>query len=180
MSRKLTLVLGGARSGKSSHAEKLATATGLPVLYVATAEARDADMAQRIANHQSRRPAEWKTLEARLKTGAAIAAVRPAPPVVLVDCMTLLAGNAVAGMREPYSPVDAEALVGAEVTGLLEAWRGCDAHWIVISNETGLGIVPPYPLGRAYRDALGRANQVLAAAADEVLFMVAGLPMKLK
>ena len=180
MPGKLTLILGGVRSGKSSHAEQLAAAHGGSVLYVATGEPRDEEMAQRIATHRSQRPPEWQTLEAPTRTGNAIMAIKPEPAVILVDCMTLLAGNAMAVLTEPYSSTTAETVVEFEVLRLLEAQRASSADWLIVSNEVGLGVVPPYPLGRVYRDALGRANQTLAAAADTVLFMIAGIPMRIK
>ncbi len=180
MAGTLTLILGGVRSGKSSHAEKLAAAHGGQVLYVATGEPHDEEMAERIRNHRAQRPAEWTTLEAPTRTGNAIAAFKPEPAVILLDCMTLLAGNAMAVLSEPYSSNTAENLVQMEVTRLLDAQRASSADWLIVSNEVGLGVVPPYPLGRVYRDALGRANQSLAAAADTVLFMIAGIPMKVK
>ena len=180
MAGTLTLILGGVRSGKSSHAEKLAAAHGGPVLYVATGEPHDEEMAERIRNHRAQRPPEWRTLEAPTRTGIAIAAYKPEPAVILLDCMTLLAGNAMAVLSEPYSSNTAENLVEMEVARLLEAQRASSADWLIVSNEVGLGVVPPYPLGRVYRDALGRANQALAAAADSVLFMIAGIPMKVK
>lgn len=176
----MTLILGGVRSGKSSFAEKLATEHGGSVLYVATGEGHDEEMAARIAVHRAHRSPAWTTLEAPTRTGRAIAAFKPAPAVVLLDCVTLLASNALSTLTEPCSSKSAEALVDAEIRLLLEARDLSQASWFVVSNETGLGVVPPYPLGRAYRDALGRANQTLAAAADSVLFMVAGLPLKVK
>ena len=100
--------------------------------------------------------------------------------MVLVDCLTLLASNVLLSAGEDASPQQAEAAVLAEVDGLLAACRSGDATWIMVSNEVGLGLVPPYPLGRLYRDALGRANQRIAAAADRVFFMVAGLPLRVK
>jgi len=179
--RKMTLILGGARSGKSALAQKMAHESGRPVLYVATATAGDEEMAARIAAHQAERPAHWHTLEAPLQVGAAIAAARPAgADLVLVDCLTLLANNVLAPLPETISSAEADAALGAEVDGLLAAYLAGSAEWIIVSNEVGLGLVPPYPLGRLYRDALGRANQRLAAVADEVLFMVAGLPLVLK
>jgi adenosylcobinamide kinase/adenosylcobinamide-phosphate guanylyltransferase len=180
----LTLILGGARSGKSSHAERLALEIGGAVLYVATAEALDAEMAARIAAHRVQRPAGWHTLEAPRGAGAAIARTLAAQPgryaAVLVDCMTLLANNVVLALPEPVTVDAAEAVLRDEVDALLAAYGAGDTAWFVISNEVGLGIVPAYPLGRLYRDALGRANQQLAAAADTVLFMVAGLPLQVK
>ncbi len=182
MTRKLTLILGGARSGKSALAQKMAAEGGRTVLYVATATAGDEEMAARIAAHRAERPAHWRTLEAPLRVGAAIAAATAdaGPELVLVDCLTLLANNVLGRLPETISASEAEAALAAEVDGLLAAYEAGSAVWIIVSNEVGLGLVPPYPLGRLYRDALGRANQRLAAAADEVLFMVAGLPLALK
>jgi adenosylcobinamide kinase/adenosylcobinamide-phosphate guanylyltransferase len=183
MNRRLTLILGGARSGKSVYAEQLAHRRGGPVLYVATAEAWDAEMAARIAAHRAQRPADWRTIEAPSNTGDAIAAALAAEPgivTVLVDCLTLLASNVVTALPEPTTQEAAEAAVQREVEGLLAAYAAGDADWIIVSNEVGLGIVPAYPLGRVYRDALGRANQRLAATADNVLFLVAGLPLVVK
>ena len=175
----MTLILGGARSGKSALAEKLAAGHAQPVLYVATAEARDAEMAARIEAHRAQRLANWTTLEIPRGLGKALAARAPFP-VVLIDCITLLASNAVVALPETADSSAAEAAVNVEIDALLAARETSSGQWYVISNEVGLGLVPPYPLGRIYRDALGRANQKLATAADEVLFMVAGLGMKLK
>jgi adenosylcobinamide kinase/adenosylcobinamide-phosphate guanylyltransferase len=180
MSKKLTLVLGGARSGKSAHAERLAAERGGNILFVATAEAGDEEMAARIAAHRAARPAAWRTLEAPRNTGPAIQASAGDADLVLLDCLTLLANNVIAPLPESASAAQAEAALTAEVDALLAAYAAGRAAWIVISNEVGLGLVPPYPLGRVYRDALGRANQRLAAAADEALFMVAGLPLRIK
>jgi adenosylcobinamide kinase/adenosylcobinamide-phosphate guanylyltransferase len=180
MSKKLTLILGGARSGKSAYAQKLAAGRGASVLYVATAEAGDGEMADRIAAHRAERPAHWKTLEAQRQVGDAIRLNRGEANIILIDCLTLLASNVIIPLPEPVTAQAAESALNAEVDDLLAAYAGSQAEWIVVSNEVGLGLVPPYPLGRVYRDALGRANQRLAAEADEVLFMVAGLPLKLK
>ncbi len=178
---KLTLILGGARSGKSAHAERMA-AEAERVLYVATAEAWDDDMRARIAAHQAQRPPHWRTLEAPHQTGAAIRrALDHAPAdIVLIDCLTMLASNAILALPEPVEQAAADAVLQAEVEELLAARQASSAHWLLVSNEVGLGIVPAYPLGRVYRDALGRANQRLATVATEVLFMVAGLPMRVK
>ena len=186
---KLTLILGGARSGKSSYAERLAAQNGGQVLYIATAQPLDGEMAERIANHQKKRPANWQTLEIPSAVGALLqskmqSGTLPAN-VILVDCLTLLVSNlllAVSSGTGEDLTVDEEAastLVETEVTRLLEAVRAIPAEWIVVSNEVGLGLVPPYPLGRVYRDLLGRANQHLASQADQVIFMIAGIPMRL-
>ncbi|MEZ4862346.1 MAG: bifunctional adenosylcobinamide kinase/adenosylcobinamide-phosphate guanylyltransferase [Caldilineaceae bacterium] len=182
MAKQLTFILGGARSGKSSYAEKLAAARGRQVLYVATATAWDEEMRVRIANHQAQRPVQWQTLEATHQLGPAITAAcaERAPDLILIDCVTLLASNVLLALPEPLTEQSASAALLAEVDELLAAYRAGAATWVIVSNEVGLGVVPPYPLGRVYRDALGRANQRLAAAADEVIFMVSGLPMTVK
>lgn len=184
MPKRLTFILGGARSGKSAYAQKLAAERGVRVLYVATAQAGDDEMVSRIAAHRAERPDGWQTLEASLSVGPAIrhhASRFTLPPdVILLDCLTLLASNVIVPLPEPVTEADATAALDREIDELLAAYRETEAEWIVISNEVGLGIVPAYALGRVYRDALGRANQRLATAADEVLFMVAGLPMRVK
>jgi adenosylcobinamide kinase/adenosylcobinamide-phosphate guanylyltransferase len=180
MSGRLTLILGGARSGKSRYAEQAALQNGGRVLYVATAQPGDDEMVARIAAHRAARPSGWDTLEAPRRAGPAIRGWPGQPDVILLDCVTLLASNVLLGLGETADQGAAEGALNAEIDGLLDAFQARPAHWLVISNEVGLGLVPPYPLGRVYRDALGRANQRLAAAADEVLFMVAGLPLVVK
>lgn len=177
---KLTLILGGARSGKSTHAEHLARSIGRnSVLYVATAEARDEEMAARIAQHRSQRPVSWRTLEIAQGVGKHLLAERPPERVILLDCLTLLVSNVL--LAEESAPsAQAEARVQTEVSDLITSIQQLPAHFLIVSNEVGLGLVPSYALGRTYRDALGRANQTLAQAADEVLFMVAGIPMVVK
>ena len=179
-----TLILGGARSGKSTYAEMLASKLGQRVLYVATAQALDEEMRVRVAAHQSRRARDWITLEVPRNVGAAIRELPDvgATDVVLLDCLTLLVSNVLlSGVPDAPEPdVDrAWAGVQAEVESLLEVHQDLGVHLIVVSNEVGLGIVPPYSLGRTYRDCLGRANQLLARVADQVILMVAGLPVDL-
>jgi adenosylcobinamide kinase/adenosylcobinamide-phosphate guanylyltransferase len=179
LTKPITLIMGGARSGKSSYAEKIAASLGGSVLYIATAKAGDAEMAERIAAHRVSRPADWQTLETPRNVDQALDNLQTAPQVMLLDCLTLLVTNIVLSMEEaPQHEI--EAVVLAEVEAIVNAQRRLDAPMLVVSNEVGLGLVPPYPLGRVYRDALGRANQNLAAQADNVLFMVAGLPMIVK
>jgi adenosylcobinamide kinase/adenosylcobinamide-phosphate guanylyltransferase len=167
--RSLTFLLGGARSGKSTHAEKLATALPAPWIYIATAQAYDKDMTERIALHRSRRAEGWSTIDAPLDLAAALRAVPDERPV-LVDCLTLWLSN------HMLAEHDLDAL-SSELTDVLSAPRG---PWFVVSNEVGLSIVPDNPLGRRFRDAQGRLNQRVAATADRVLFMVAGIPMQVK
>jgi adenosylcobinamide kinase/adenosylcobinamide-phosphate guanylyltransferase len=170
------LVLGGARSGKSTFAERLAGAATGPIMYVATAEARDDEMAARIAHHRARRPREWQTLEAptHLATTVQDALARggdQARVTVLVEDLTLLAAN----LMETLSDRAEEAAI-AEVDALLTL----EADVILVSNEVGMGIVPAYPAGRAFRDLQGRLNQHAAARCNEVYFLVAGLPLSVK
>jgi adenosylcobinamide kinase/adenosylcobinamide-phosphate guanylyltransferase len=150
------------------------------VLFVATAEAGDADMAQRIARHRQERPAAWRTLETPRQVGHAIALHVHDATVVLVDCLTLLVSNTLLHCGESPDPGAAEAAVQAEISALVQVCQTNTAIYIVVSNEVGLGLVPDNPLGRLYRDLLGRANQSLAARAEAVYFMVAGLPVDVK
>lgn len=177
----LTFLLGGARSGKSTWAQRLAAQMGQRVLYVATAEAGDEEMRQRIAAHRAERPAHWRTLEAPRAVGQAIKEALWAEPadVVLVDCITLLASNVLLALEENAGAAEINAAVLAEIEGILDCRRNSNGHWILVSNEVGLGLVPSYPLGRVYRDALGLANQRLAAAADETFLLVAGQALPL-
>lgn len=180
MERQLTLILGGARSGKSTYAQKLAEGLNRPTLFVATAIAFDDEMRVRIAAHQADRPVGWKTLEAPREVGPAIRSYPDPQPVILLDCLTLLANNAILALPDPENAEAAQEALDAEVEGLLAAYAESQAHWIVVSNEVGLGLVPAYPLGRVYRDVLGRANQRLAQEATRVILMVAGIPMIIK
>jgi adenosylcobinamide kinase/adenosylcobinamide-phosphate guanylyltransferase len=167
------LVLGGARSGKSTFAERLAAECGAPVLYVATATASDDEMAERIAIHRQRRPASWRTLEVHTDVAPAVTDALGAVQTVLVEDLTLLLNNL---LLDSVSAGDAEARARAE----LDALRALEVHLVVVSNEVGLGIVPQTPLGRAFRDALGRLNQHAAAVLSEVYVLFAGLPLRLK
>jgi adenosylcobinamide kinase/adenosylcobinamide-phosphate guanylyltransferase len=191
MSGELILVLGGARSGKSSYAEQLVRRLGEQVLYVATAQPGDEEMTARIARHRAARPPGWRTLEAPINVGAAVRSSLEAEPadVVLLDCLTFLVTNRILqGLPDQPSDeeldgVDEEAAQGritAELDDLLGASRVSQIPWVVVSNEVGHGLVPPYPLGRVFRDLQGWANQRLATEADRVYLMVAGLPLELK
>lgn len=180
MGKQLILLLGGARSGKSTYAENWAAEYGQQVLFVATAQPSDDEMCERIAAHRASRPASWHTLEAPHDTGAAIRQVAQSYDTLVLDCLTLLATNALLRLPDDCTQADADAAVMTEVSGLLQAYVNSSATWLVVSNEVGMGLVPPYRLGRLYRDSLGRANQRVAQVADEVLLLVAGLAWRLK
>lgn len=189
---KLTLILGGARSGKSTFAEQRARELGGDnVLYVATSETKDEEMHQRVEKHRADRPSAWGTLEAPRNIAQALRQEGSAAHVILLDCVTFLVANhlldAAGPEGDPFAepsadPFDVkiEADVVAEVEALVAYVQEMDVEMLAVSNEVGLGVVPPYELGRAYRDILGRANQILARHADEVFLLVAGIPMKVK
>ena len=176
----LTLILGGARSGKSNYAQEQARQIGGNVLYVATAAAGDDEMRMRIEAHRASRPAEWKTLEAMLQVGETLISNRIQAQVVIVDCVTLLVSNVLLSFSEDAPFDEVRQKVQAEIDALLKAHSEIGGQWFIVSNEVGLGLVPPYPLGRFYRDLLGWANQALARSADRVIFMVAGIPTIIK
>jgi adenosylcobinamide kinase/adenosylcobinamide-phosphate guanylyltransferase len=180
MSSRLTLILGGARSGKSAYAQALAEETGQPVTFLATAQALDYEMSIRIEKHRSERPSDWETLEIPLGISAHVHQIKT--EVLILDCITLLVSNVLMQFVE-NDYVKEDSFLKAlhkEVTGLLDTIREHEHHWIIVSNEVGLGLVPPYQMGRVYRDGLGSANQQLARAADNVILMVAGIPAVIK
>lgn len=186
------LVLGGARSGKSTFAEERARELGGDaVLYVATAIITDDEMAERVERHRRSRPAGWRTLEAQRDAGQKIREAAGDVRVVLLDCLSVLVANrmveATGDYDDPFAdperdPLDPalEEKVQAEAEALIACVRDLDLTLIAVSNEVGMGIVPPYELGRAYRDVLGRANQTLARHADDVYLLVAGVAMPIK
>jgi adenosylcobinamide kinase/adenosylcobinamide-phosphate guanylyltransferase len=165
----VVLVLGGARSGKSAHAESLITAAPAPWVYVATASGVDAEMQARIDEHRARRGPGWETLEAPLDVAGALGGVAPSTPV-LVDCMTLWLANLMHERRD----------IGVSTNDLLAALDARGGLTVLVSNEVGQGIVPDNALARRFRDEQGRLNQTLAARADRVTLVVAGLPLALK
>ena len=177
---KITLILGGARSGKSSHAQSLADGTDKPVSFLATAQALDEEMSTRIQKHRAERPARWETLEIPCDLAAHVPQIKS--DVVILDCVTLLVSNLLMQFVKD-DLVDEKSFMIAvqkEIEDLIAVIHEHTHNWFIISNEVGLGLVPPYQMGRLYRDSLGWANQRLAREADQVLFMVAGIPMLVK
>jgi adenosylcobinamide kinase / adenosylcobinamide-phosphate guanylyltransferase len=178
-----TLVLGGARSGKSAYAEHLAAASGREVVYIATAQAGDGEMAQRIALHRQQRPSQWQTVEEPLALAQALRKWRSSQRVVLVDCLTLWLSNLLFADGTSYPDVGTVALparFGEERAALLEELSRPDGDVIFVSNEVGLGIVPYGAVSRAFTDEAGRLNQAVAALCDRAIFIAAGLPLTLK
>jgi adenosylcobinamide kinase/adenosylcobinamide-phosphate guanylyltransferase len=182
--KKVILLLGGARSGKSYLAQEMAKKMAGDVLFVATATAGDEDMRQRIEKHLQNRPSNWRTLEAPLHVGNRIEAGMGGAETVIIDCITLLINNLFCQYEEQqFESIEDSILdeqVSSEIIRLKECIGKATASFIIISNEVGLGIVPDNRMGRIYRDCLGRANQMLAEAADEVYLMVAGIPLRVK
>ena len=200
MAEKFILILGGVRSGKSRFAQSMAAKLGEKVLFVATGEPLDEEMALRIEEHKRIRPKNWRTLEIDIKVGQKLKERIEDVDVVLLDCLTLLVSNILTkqggasschseGAKRPKNLAqdrlreaisEAEKQVMAEMEDLIECIERYEGSFIVVSNEVGLGLVPESKLGRVYRDLLGKANQLLAQRADEVYFMAAGIPVKLK
>ncbi|MFP6594108.1 MAG: bifunctional adenosylcobinamide kinase/adenosylcobinamide-phosphate guanylyltransferase [Dehalococcoidia bacterium] len=171
--KTLTLIIGGARSGKSSLAEQMA-ARHDRVLFLATAQASDADMAERIAAHKAARPDHWDTLEEPLDPAGALSGVSGNYDVIVIDCLTVWAANLMLADGSTKPDYDTQS------AALLDAYEIGDTSWIVVTNEVGMGVVPPSESGRAFRDALGRVNAHFARRADRVISMTAGLALDLK
>jgi adenosylcobinamide kinase/adenosylcobinamide-phosphate guanylyltransferase len=179
-----TLVFGGARSGKSALAERLARDAGKEVVYLATSHAGDAEMAARIAHHRARRPAEWQTVEEPTALAETLRMLCAPGRILLVDCLTLWLTNLMFAAQQEYpevGPVDLPPLFAEERAALL-TWLDEPAvgDVVFVSNEVGMGIVPYGAVSRAFVDEAGRLNQDVAARCDRVLFVAAGLPLALK
>lgn len=166
-----TLILGGARSGKSGLAQRRGGATGLPVTLIATAQALDAEMRERIARHQADRPSGWRTVEEPLALAATLQAECAAGRCVIVDCLTLWLTNLL---------LDSEARLETETAALLRTLPDLPGEILLVTNETGLGVVPGDALSRRFVDTAGWLHQSLATLCDEVVLTVAGLPVQLK
>ncbi len=171
---RVILILGGVRSGKSRYAQRLAERASR-VTFVATAERRDdEEMLKKIERHRGERPSHWKTIEEPLNLARAVKSTETDSDVILIDCLTLFASN----LLEAHG--DNLELAQPQIDDLCSALRSASCTVILVSNEVGSGVVPAYALGRRFRDLVGEINQRIAAVADSVLFMVAGLPLALK
>ncbi len=198
---RISLILGGARSGKSHFAEKLAArrAGHQGVLYVATLQPFDDEMRERVVSHRASRPATWQTVEAPFKLADGLLPAIQDQQLALIDCLTVWTGNLIlreSGLDQSVTGIEEEEAVQssvlspdyarleteiiAELESIIAQARRREFGLIIVSNEVGMGLVPPYPLGRAYRDLLGRVNQRLATLADEAFFVMAGIPVDLK
>ena len=203
MSKSFILILGGARSGKSRFAQQMAKGLGEKVLFVATGQPLDEEMASRIEEHKRIRPKNWRILEIDVQVGQELKGQIGDVEIVLLDCLSLLVSNVIlnpslplslraersnllalrAGSMKNLEGIDfaeAEKRVMDEMEELIECIEKHKGIFIVVSNEVGLGLVPENKLGRVYRDLLGKANQLLAQHADEVYFMVSGIPVRIK
>ncbi|TFW27378.1 bifunctional adenosylcobinamide kinase/adenosylcobinamide-phosphate guanylyltransferase [Duganella callida] len=178
-----TLVLGGARSGKSAYAERLAADSGKEVVYIATATAGDNEMAARIAHHRAGRPAEWTTVEEPLALGNQLLRWSSPDRVIMVDCLTLWLSNLLFSGGADYPEVGEitlPALFHEQQDMLASALTKCASDIVMVSNEVGLGIMPMGAVSRCFLDEQGRLNQAVASICDRVVFVAAGLPLALK
>jgi|SRR5215216_3013492 len=176
----ITLILGGARSGKSSYAQTLAEESGKSVTFLATAQALDDEMFARIQKHQAERPSRWETLEIPFNIAACVGQIKS--EVVILDCITLLINNLLMQYVKDDLVEETPFLeaVQKEIEAFIRSLQQQEQDWLIVSNELGLGLVPAYQMGRVYRDAIGWTNQRLAREADKVIFMVAGIPTTIK
>ena len=178
---KFYFITGGARSGKSSFAEKLAVQLKKRVTYIATAEALDDEMVDRIREHKKRRPASWTTIEEPHRVTAVLKEIGQQEGVVLIDCLTLLVTNLLfSSTSEEKDAHRSEQDVLSEIKCLAQTARECSADVIIVSNEVGLGLVPEYPEARLFRDLAGWANQIMAREANHAYFLVSGMALDIK
>ena len=170
---KITFIIGGARSGKSRHAQELARGCGAGIVFIATGEAKDEEMERRIRIHRDERPQQWATVEEPRDLAAAVRGVTAGTSFVIIDCLTLWVSNLVCSGAAREAVEDA-------IRGVVRELKAIQARSIVISNEVGMGIVPENRLARMFRDLSGEANELLASVADEIHVVFAGIPLKLK
>ena len=177
---KLIFITGGARSGKSNFAEKIANGFGRSVAYLATAQSLDEEMAFRIKKHREKRLNTWEAYEEPIKVRELVSCLGLEKEVILIDCLTLLTSNLLLRKEDRVEDSKWQEEILLEIKKLAEVSYKVPAQVIIVSNEVGMGLVPDNPLGRVYRDILGRANSIIADKADEVFMMVSGIPLKIK
>jgi len=181
MSRgKLIFITGGARSGKSTFAERMAISLGESVAYLATAQPLDEEMTFRIKKHREKRLNTWKTYEEPIEVSELVSHLGLEKEVILIDCLTLLTSNLLLREEDKIEDPECQEEILLEIKKLAEISFKVPAQVIIVSNEVGMGLVPDNTLGRVYRDILGRANSIIADKADEVFIMVSGIPLKIK
>ncbi len=183
MAKQCILILGGARSGKSRFAKEIALRLGGKVLFVATGEALDEEMRQRIEEHKRDRPSSWRSVEVPTGVGRKVQGEIGDARVVIVDCLTLLVSNVIGQCGDDPEQISAALVQGrltTEIDELTECIDGSTATFILVSNEVGMGLVPESGLGRLYRDLLGKVNQTFTDRAGRVYFMLSGMPLSLK
>jgi len=177
---KLIFITGGARSGKSNFAEKMAAKTSKEVVYIATGQPLDEEMTFRIKKHREKRLNTWETYEEPTEVRELVSRLGLEKEVILIDCLTLLTSNLLLRKEDKVEDSKWQGEILVEIEKLAEVSYKVPAQVIIISNEVGMGLVPDNPLGRVYRDILGRANSIIADKADEVFMMVSGIPLKIK
>jgi len=183
---ELILVTGGARSGKSTFAEQRAKELGENILYVATSKPIDDEMKHRIAKHRAQRPSEWETFEGYKNLDAELADKVEGKDAVLLDCITIMVTNLMLDEEFDWESLtrsrvgQIENTILHQIKRLISLSKMSDTPFILVTNEVGMGVVPPSAMGRDFRDIAGRMNQILAKAADEVYFCVSGIPMRVK
>jgi len=181
MSRgKLIFITGGARSGKSNFAERMAISLGESVAYLATAQPLDEEMTFRIKKHREKRLNTWETYEEPIEVGELVSRLGLEKEVILIDCLTLLTSNLLLRKEDKVEDPKWQEEILAEIEKLAEVSYKVPAQVIIVSNEVGMGLVPDNSLGRVYRDILGRVNSIIADKADDVFMMVSGIPLKIK
>jgi adenosylcobinamide kinase/adenosylcobinamide-phosphate guanylyltransferase len=174
---KIIFITGGARSGKSTHAQQMAAEMGHDVLFIATAEPLDNEMRDRINNHRISRPQYWKTMELPRNLAQGLKNNPAIPQIAIIDCITLLVSNL---MQQDKPTNELEKIAVSEISELIEFINSTSSVFIIVSNEVGLGVVPDNKMARDYRDILGKVNQLIARRANEIYFMISGIPQKIK
>lgn len=180
MKKKSYLIIGGVRSGKSEYAQSLAKRLSSSVIFLATAQARDDEMKDRIREHQKKRPKDWQTIEEPLNLAMSLKGLIKKAEVILIDCLTIFISNHLLSLKKDQSIKTAKIRIQNELTDLFNLYSDHSASLIIVTNEVGMGVVPATPLGRSYRDLLGWANKYIAQRIDHLILLIAGIPIDIK